>query len=419
MKKRLYSLLGAWAAVLMLLPALAQERILVQDSLHDNRYYYDLSLITLWGPHSQAQTAFQHQTITDWEGYTLPAIGMSDQARSFNGFTTANSLKTCNSFDYRFPQVNRYTDTLVLEFDALWDTLIANGEAGRIVCALLYDYPTTRWPDGADLVDTGANHPFGRPVYNIRVLNKLPTVTSGAMYMLYGGGTTPLGEVEMYSSGGQKRWWLPAFMSQPPGVAPGSVNAIYPNSPCSEWGPAVVQKDRWLHFRMAVYPGKVELWVRPSNPALPQTEQRIGYMVTPDISTLGLSQTLARINAGHGTNISQLPTYYNWINRANAARFYFRGGSKAYISSVKIVARGPNTSLPEALAPSRRVWPNPARDILNQEGGFTQPAQLTALDGRSYTLVPNAEGQLVLTGLSAGLYWLQVPGYLGQRVVVE
>jgi hypothetical protein len=106
----------------------AQSRMIVNETFAGPTSFYDLSLLTLWGNHSQPTSAFKTAIVDDGLGNNFNCITLTDSAMRNSGFTTASSLKTCTAIDWKFPYaINRELDTVVAEFDTYWYSLVTNG----------------------------------------------------------------------------------------------------------------------------------------------------------------------------------------------------------------------------------------------------------------------------------------------------
>lgn len=414
---RLWQLYAALAVCILLAPTTRAQWVpVVEDRFYPNQVQYeDLSTLTLWGSPPAVRTAFKLRDITDDFGLTMRALVLKDSAVAHSGFTSINSMKTASAIDYRIPTVVRTGDSVLIQLDALWDTLQTVGEAGRIVVALMHGMRPTAYPFGLlDSVSQPA--PFGRPAYNFRMLNKVPVSNRGGLYLFYGGGNNINGEVELYRSGSDA-WWLPGFIAQPGGTAPGT-GGQYPSGPCFTNFNALASQTRWQRITMLVAPEKLYIYLKPTADSLtPGYGTEIAEIAIPRTDR-GTAAVVSEMNAVHRTNISQPPLLYNWFPEVNGVRLYYRASQRAFVTNMKVYTTRHLTSLsaPERIA--LNLFPNPAQDwlVMNPK-----------LEGTAYTLL-NTAGQVVQKGqyaggidlrsLNAGLYWVQV-GSARERFVKQ
>lgn len=384
-------------------------RTLLSDSLNyssPTQYrFQDLSLLTTWGDQLQTATALEILPKEDRNGISFPAIGPTSEAVRFNGFTTANSLKTTTAIDYRFPKIDRSRDTVVLEFDALWDTLSGNGETGRIVLALMHDMPTRDLlPE--DMADFTSPAPFGRPAYNFRILNKHPSTGRGGLYFFYGGGNDAEGEVETYSSGGQPQWWLPGFIAQPGGTAPGT-GGQYPNGPTFTNFDTLASAVNWRHFRFTLFPETATLEMRNYW----QDDSRYRSMMRVSLPRLdsGQNMALAKINAFHRTNLTRLPLLYNYFPTIEGLRVYFRTAQKAFVTNITLRTSATPLQLAQAKnAPEVKLYPQPATEFFSLEGiNSHQALLLFSADGKLLQTLQAGQSQYQISHLPKGMYRLK------------
>jgi len=397
-------------------------RTLVSDSFANSSQIFDLSKTLLWGSNSVATSAFQLTEKADARGKTYACISPSDSSLVHgSSFTADNSLKTSTCFDYRLPALNRENDSIKVEFDALWDTLSQIGEAGRMVMAFLYDYPSEIPFNAVNQVNEEA--PFGRPAYNIRILNKAlnASPTARTAYLFYGGGLDSLGEFELYSQNNVKQWWLPGFIAQPGGQSP-QTGPAYPSGPTTREFAFLASSSEWRHFTFKLFPEKMELWMRKSDTTA-QANRRIMVMHVPKTSP-GRAYTISRINQLYGSNISNLPLYYRWFPQIDAVRFYFRSSNRSYLANVKIGYSGTKTAISTATTKGENlVYPNP-----NQEGKLwvkdTRMHTFTLIDTKGKTQREGFifDNQIPLHGVGSGLYLLHLSDKLGhtktQKLVI-
>ena len=385
-------------------PCEAQYQTLVSDTFSGNgeNQYIDLSKILLWGHQTSIQSAFKTGLKSDKQGFSQQSLFPSDSSLKYgSGYSDPFSLKTCTAIDYRLPTLNRNQDTLVIEFDALWDSLIQIGEGGRMVVALLYDYPSNGISYGnVDSIQKTA--PFGRPAYNIRILNRATEVSGGITapgYFFYGGGNDPLGEFEKTG-----QWWLPGFIAQPGGFSP-QTGSSYPIGATTKTIQLMASKNHWMHFRLKFSPEHMELWIRKT--ADPESnEQRLNRVLLPKTDQ-GIPFAVSRLNQFYNSSITGLPLYYRWFAQIEAVRFYFRSNNRSYLANPIVKWSGSVTDLQKNTLKTNTVFPNP-----NSSGEFwtdveeVQSFQLYDFCG-SKKVEGNFENGKIKTGKQApGTYFL-------------
>ena len=355
-------------------------QVIVNDNFIDRSKFIDNTLLTLWGANVAPTSGFQLISKTDGGGLTYNAIKLTAAAQASNGYTTANSLKTLTSIDYSFPfTIDRNTDTVYIQFDAIWDALGGGGESGRLVATLVGDYP----PGGAsfgEVDNTSLIDPFGKPLYNIRIRNNTTGSSNGPL-MLYGAGITPTPEWEKYTTG---PWWLPGFSVQAGGGSPGT-GPNYPLSGTMKSTTSIVSTTTWKHYTWKIFPERMELWVRNSNQ--PATANTLSlFMQIPRY--LDDTYVMNQILAAHGTYA--LPPNYDWYRYANAVRIYWRGGDNFSLANLSIVNQKavtlPFSKIKEirAIAVKNDIAINAYADGANDQ--FELMLEHSA-DGRNFTLL--------------------------------
>jgi len=401
------------------LTSLAQWTPVVKDDFEPSRIVHeDLSLLTTWGNPPAVQSAFFHQQKEDRNGVRLPALSLTPLALQNSNFTTVSGLRTSTAIDYRIPMVNRLQDSVLIQLDALWDTLAAVGETARIVVALMHSVRSQPFPFGLiDSVNQAA--PFGRPAYNFRMLNKATNTNRGGLYVFYGGGTSADGEVEFYNDTNTgSRWWLPGFIAQPGGTQPGT-GGQYPIGPTYTNFSPLASRTNWQRISFLVAPEKLDIYLRnTSDSALPGYGSRIATMTIPRTDR-GTAGVVSALNQGHGTNISSPPLLYNWFPTVNGVRIYYRASNhNSHVARVRVfVTQHGTLSLTKGRALPISPFPNPATDWL-----MVNPD----LDGIAYELF-DAQGRLVQAGqvrggqvpvltLPTGLYQIRLGGSVARVV---
>ncbi len=200
--------------------------------------------------------------------------------------------------------------------------LSGNGESGRIGLALIYDYPTED-PDFGAVFDPQLQHPFGRPAYNLRLLNG--TNDQKQAYLFYGGGKDPEGEFERLQNG----TWLPGFISAPGGTSPGSA-ADYPEGPVKISNRKVLSQEYWHHYTWQLEPETIRVYRRRSgNPDSPE-ELLMAMQIPFDFKGEDYIK--------NQMNIENIPVNYNWFSQVNGLRIYFRSIQNAALANLKVTA---------------------------------------------------------------------------------
>ncbi len=348
--------------------AMGQWTNLVTDTFSGQRpNHYDLSTKLLWGGQTVPSSAFFVDTlITDDFGLAFKAIGTTPKARANAQYQLVNGLKTSIAIDYPFPfAINRNLDTVRVSMDMLWDTLLGGGESGRIVAGLMHSYPIGG-PAFGSVDSLNGGHPFGRPAYNIRVMNKNGTLNNNlSAVMMHGGGHTRLGDFEIYKQGANK-WWLPGFSTEPGGTSPGSTGD-FPIGGCAQIRNFLIASTtKWRRFTFTIFQERMILEVR--NASEPESSNsQVMQMFIPKVDTLNPGPTLARFNNFYGTNLNRLPTLYYWYPTLEAFRFFWNAGSNVWLANLRIESTGnsPTTGSYQKLKTNPiSIFPNPGNSKL-------------------------------------------------------
>lgn len=399
-------LVGLSFGLLLGAPVWAQTPLVLDSFKTSNPAYTDLSLLTSWGNNPTPTSCFKQVQKSDAYGTTYNALTLTNQALNYSGYRDSASLKAASCIDYYFPAIVRSQDTIVVEFDALWDSLSHSGQDGRLVVALMYDMDQAP-PFGALIDSIDAEAPFGRPAYSFRIINRKPN-TSQLNYanMQYGGGKDSLGEFEISKDSLQKKWWLPGFISGPGGIVPEGTNQ-YPNAPVLRYGGQTLASDsQWNHFRWVVYPKGLKLYFRHSSDP-DSTEKEAMHLRNPNFGTV--PDVLADLNNTYGTSVSSLPTYYNWFNHFTGLRFFQNNLKRSYLSNVKVTTTGGVQSVKAQQAPRQiPVYPNPAKHTLYLDFAETQKPRVLELFNSQGQRVRrrrlSSTNQVAIQDLPAGIY---------------
>jgi len=393
--------------------SICQNIELVNDDFTDSTKYIDLTKKLIWGNNSGIRSAFRLVNKQDQSGLTYKAITQSDSARKHSGYQLPNSLKASLVYDYRFQDFDRNNDSLTIEFDVLWDVLVSGGNQGRIVVALMHDYPDSI-QDNTITDSVNAEAPFGRPAYSFRILNRIPQGANNYANMMYGGGKDSLGEFEKFSSG-PNRWWLPGFISGPGGIAPESSAPEYPLSGVVRWlNYTTASVTRWKHYTWKINPERLEVKVRTSG--LPAGQDTLlMFMVVPKPGPE--NEMLAKMQTGHSLNqpLDSLPILYNWFEKVNGVRFIMAGKNPTYFANISV--KGSSGGLVSNKGKLEhqivKLFPNPAKDKIHVSVKDSETgSQYEIVNSKGQTLmngnIDRNSNEIKLSGLHQGLYLIRV-----------
>lgn len=423
-------ILFLWLAV-ALTNCFAQERRLIltedfQNLLSPN--FIDLSKLHLWGPYAEPTSCFEVGEVQDEEGLSFNAIKIKDGALPFVNYTRADGLKTAQALDFRLPFLfDRTQDTLIIEVDMLSATVGNSGEAGRMVLTLMHEYPEGG-PMMQDIDSVNKAHAFGRPSYNTRIMNKNQVTNNNlAGVMMYGGGHDREGEVEIFRRNNDA-WWLPGFSTEAGGFTPGS-RAPYPFGGAAQLrNNGIASATHWVRFTWEVSPRFLKLFHRKASE--PETANRLAmYLFTPEYDANNPLEALDALRAHYSSNISALPTLYNYFGNFKAFRIFWAGGVNASVANLNIRGQGPTvisgfnnaTSLQ-----SFKAYPNPSKGVVYIEcaGEFSSFEVIDTL-GKTVASKQINEASIRTTfhDLKSGIYILVGKTYSGkvtsQKIVVN
>lgn len=301
--------------------------LVFDDLTSDPQYNVDLSTLLLWGGNTDTISAFEVVNHADDNSLSFPALCLTAEGIGQGGYNSGSTY-TSTAVDYLFPRVYRYSDTIRVEFDYMSEQLSGSGESGRLGIALLYDYPDGG-PQFNDVYNNTDPHPFGRPTYNLRMLNG--TSTAKQAYLFYGGGQDELGEFEQTGD----NVWLPGFISGPGGTSPGS-ESNYPYGPVRIGNGNIVSATQWMHYTFELAPERLNVYSRPTGTSADQ-DQLVMFMAVPSAERT-YTEKLNIINEAHNTAINTLPTYYHWFEQSCGVRFYYRSIQNGYLTNIKVSA---------------------------------------------------------------------------------
>ncbi len=420
-------LLPAFAFFLFFIPAgFAQWTEMVADSFHGvGPVRYDLSTKLLWGGQTQPVSALLPDTfVTDNSGLGYYAGGITPQARSFASFTNPIGLKTNIAIDYPFPHaIDRNLDSIRISADFLWETLLGIGESGRFVMALLHSYPAGG-PVFGSVDSVNSPHPFGRPAYNIRVMNKDGVLNQNLnAVMMYGGGNSRLGDFEIFRNATSK-WWLPGFITEPGGTSPGSTG-VYPTGGSAQIrNTLIASKTNWRRYTWTIFKDRMKLEVR--NTSDPEsTNMKALEMFVPKADTLNPAAGISAINGFYNSSLNQLPRLYYWFPQVEALRFFWNAGSNVWIANLRVETTGHTpfvSRIPKNQNPENeiRVYPNPGNRFV-QISGLAEGDWVEVINsmGQRVAFFPEKRGEdrFDTGSFRSGLYFFRIRQAQSSRVL--
>lgn len=299
------------------------QQVVLQDDYTDRSKFIDLSELLFWNNEQDTITAFEFKHIKDGNNLEYRALSLKPEALGQGGYNAGSSYaSTC--IDYRLPLYNRRFDTLIIEFDYLSASLSGSGEGGRLGIATMYQYPPGG-PKFNDVYNQKKSHPFGRPAYNLRILNKADN--GNGAYLFYGGGDDELGEFEQTGDG----IWLPGFISGPGGFSPGQ-KKNYPEAPVLETTNTMVSSQYWHHYTWKITPRHLLVYTRESNEPDSKNELQMDMLLPEG----GETEVVQQLNDFYQTNVNQLPANYHYFAKIEALRFYFRSIDNGYLANIKV-----------------------------------------------------------------------------------
>lgn len=295
------------------------------DSFHNKDSYHDLSVLLTRNGFDEPATSFVLENVTDTEGLGFNALRLNENAIGKCGYSfDKGEYMTHSAIDFEFPLLDRSDeDTIRIEFDALWETTGGSGESGRAVVFLISDYPE-EGPVYDDYMNL-SGHPFGRPAYNIRLLNG-----SYGAFMCYGGGKEEEGVFEIVNS----KYWLPGFSSLAGGGTIGQ-GENYPVNAFMETpeGTKTVSTTNWKHYTWELAYERQSLYWRNVGETADKDELLLFMEIPAD-------NDLSQINEAHGSFVSTMPPLYHWFEEIKALRFYWRGNNNFALANVVVSKTG-------------------------------------------------------------------------------
>jgi len=404
-----------------------QWATMLKDTFSGSRpIHHDLSTKLLWGNQSVPVSAFFSDTlVADDNSLAFQAVGITPLAKANADYTSPTGLKTNVALDFPFPfPVDRNLDSVRVSFDLFWEPLLGVGQSGRVVLGLMHDYPLGG-PQFDDVFRFNG-HPFGRPAYNIRIMNKNGALNNNLNgVMIHGGGHVRIGELEIFRQGNNK-WWLPGFSTEPGGTSPGSTG-VFPFGGCAQIrNSQIASASRWRHFTWTIFPEKMILEARNSSDPESNNVQVL-QMFIPKVDTLNPGPTVAAFSSFYGRNLVQLPRLYYWFPKLEAFRFFWNAGSNVWLANLKIETTGNTvvTKLKESLSSDLGliIYPNPGKDRLNIETK-SSASEILIVDPFGKQVYRSAAYDqkigIETSNWSSGLYFIRLSGSnISQRWVKE
>src|SRR6056297_370318 len=350
------------------LTSYSQDKVIIYDDFSTSDEYIDLSERMIWGTNTDTTSAFKISNISDNNGLTFDAISLTDSGYKYLSYTDSIGLKTAACIDYEFPYtLYRQNDTIVVEFDAIWDELDNGGARRRVVCAILHEYP--EGGPGFNMTDSiHLDAPYGRPAYNWRVLSRIDLgADHNYANIFYGGGHDTLGEFEIYNG----KWWLPGFISGPGGLTPENKLPNYPETSVMKYlDHQLANTSEWGHFKVIIYRDQVKWYYRRTKQDT-SMDEFLTFLETPE----EIADTMAMINelnAAHGSAATKLPVYYNYFDGFKAIRLYMNG-DRVYIANVKVSTTQETTNLKSIIHNNNTlsVYSNPANNFFTVSNNET------------------------------------------------
>jgi hypothetical protein len=381
----------------------AQYREVRTETFQNKDNLTDLSELLIWGSNSDAESAFATGPKSDIHDLEYQSIYLTNHAIGMGGYNSGSTY-TSTAFDLMFEPLSHLTDVVSVEFDYLSAQLSGNGESGRLGVALLTDYPE-QGPQFDDVYNAEDVAPFGRPAYNLRLLNG--TGTTKQAYLFYGGGKDVDGEFER--TGDQV--WLPGFISGPGGTSPGSL-PDYPIGPVKICNKSVVSASEWMRYTWLVYPEKMEVYRRKCGTDSIQNELLMSMSIPNTNQTV--NDIMTKMSLFHGVFVEQLPTLYNWFDGFVGVRFYFRSVQNGYLANARISTTEKSTNVhnskqQQSLWDGAKVFPTQVYDVLNiRTAGRQMRCDILSLTGQIELSQLVGDGQLGLYHLIPGMYVVQL-----------
>jgi hypothetical protein len=318
--KNFYCKSFVWVLVMLLsFTASAQFRVFLKDTFSVEQQRIDLSELIVRFGETEAASAFEYGLFEDGSGNAFQSVRMNAIGEQVGVCCSYNngSYLAHNCLDFVFPKtiLRSSGDTLRIEFDAIWD--IANdakGEASKIIAYLMYDYPQDG--PGFMVYNDMSKHHYGKPAYQLWILNG-----SNRAFITYGAGLAPKSGFITLPAGSPE-YWLPGFTEKR--VETGEIDQQDPY-PVSAYARlmegSTVSSQQWMHYTWEVTKDRLSLYWRPVDQE-EKDNQLLLFMQTPP------DGSLAQINAAHGSSITELPPFYEYLDEMNAFRMFINKKSR-------------------------------------------------------------------------------------------
>ena len=254
----------------------AQYTPVIFDDFTKGVRYIDNALVFAPDGYDEPARSFKIEDRTDDKSIMYPSITFTDTAVTESGST----FKFFACFDYIFPEAiaRDEDDTLIVEFDLIFDELSGSGEGNRTYITLLQELPEE------GLSDTGDVDDWGFPTYSTLIFSGS---YSCALCINNGYGSNP----SWMSSLGDKNynWPEPANLGE----------YTWPEIGYSKKmdGIIVASSNDWTQYTMVVAYEVMYLYYRKSSEP-PEADVHLVTMAIPEASD-PLDQ-LDFINAHHG-----------------------------------------------------------------------------------------------------------------------
>jgi len=364
------------------------QNVLVNDSFINREHFFDNSLLNIWGTNSEPTSCFSLDAKQDIEGLTFNSLNFKDDALVYNNYhTLSGSTQGLNCIDWAFSRIQRnLTDTIVVSFDMIWDSLNSSGETGRVNVILLHGYPSGGAKFG-DVDSVNAFHPFGRPAYHFRMRNSTMVSTTG--FIGLGGGGELLGKLYLHVESTKPKHWLP-------GAVPPSGTGAFPlYSNQKDFYSKFASSTVWKHFTFVVAPVTAALYVRKS------ADPTVGY--GSQISSMSIPQ-----------NPTGYSSYYHWFDNIEALRIYMYGNpTDTYLANVKVTYTGDVAVTAKDIIETRlTVYPNPAVNFIAIElYNYHESISIRIIDvyGNSVQEWLDFKGENIdVSKYRSGIYFVQI-----------
>lgn len=314
--KRFYYLL---ISIFFMLQANAQYSYVVVDSMKDGGHFKDNALLITPTGYEYPIPAFTTEEASDNNGLSFPSITFTKEAVG----EVTGIFRIWPSFDYIFPDVidRADEDTIIVEFDVLYDEVRGSGESGRMNITLLTELPDT----GITLED------FGIPAYHFWLFNG--TYSGALSYGGSFGSEDPVNPSWNSGAGG-------IYYNEP---ADGGDAVLFPNSPnypevpyAKDFsGSAKVSETTWMHFTWVIAPQMMHLFYRETGMPKDQDQEML-FMAIPEDD-----DDIQFINEVHETFAATMPPAYQWFETVNGIRFFNRGATANFnLTNVMITKTG-------------------------------------------------------------------------------